>query len=239
MANTDNERRSIDQIIDFKSLEALWKNSVRKRLRQTRFPDFVVGHDAAEWAAVDWEVHEIIGGLRRVVRNESYRARPPEVLRGAKSRGLTRSLAFLQIEDVFLYKVIIAATSARLQSFSHPWTGSGREDKQQPKETDEDDEYAATSWFLKWLKTDEYKWKILSTSAVVVESDIASFFATIDIPTLRSALAVHSTLDLRSVNLLVTLLLGVVPRPGYNTEVQRGLPIEDHNCSRTLAHFFL
>ncbi len=230
-----DRRRSLREVVDFQILKGIWQKSIRKRLRQTRFPDFVIGHDATEWAAVDWEIDEILAGLRRSVLAETYRSFVPELVTGAKSKGLTRPLAFLQVSDLILFKALVLATQSRLHEFDRPWTGSGRTDAKEPEAAD----YPGASWFLRWLQTDRAKWHIVSTSDLIVESDIASFFPSIDLRMLYNALAVYSSLDLDALNLLLMLLLGLLARPGFDSDAQRGLPIEDHDCSRTLAHFFL
>ena len=60
MPDGDDSRRTTAEVIETPLLSSLWKKSIRRRLRQTRFPDFVLGHDPLEWAAVDWEIEEII-----------------------------------------------------------------------------------------------------------------------------------------------------------------------------------
>ena len=105
----------------------------------------------------------------------------PEVLRGAKSRGLTRSLHHLHLKDALLYKAIVESTAVRLLADSHPWTGSGRTDVK----ASEEDAYPGTSWFERWLQTDQHKWALINGSAVIVESDVTSFFPSVDLPTWR------------------------------------------------------
>jgi hypothetical protein len=71
MAESDaSPRRTVKEVVDYKRLEALWKQSILKRLRATRFPNFVIGHDPTEWASVEWEIDQIIRGLRQNVLSE-------------------------------------------------------------------------------------------------------------------------------------------------------------------------
>jgi hypothetical protein len=104
------------------------------------------------------------------------------------------------------------------------------------------DEYGAgssSSWFDRWLKSQQTIKNILEECPLIVETDVSNFFPSVQLEILRSRLAVGSRLDNDATDLLAYLIAEVGPPRKRQRSVMPGLPVEDHDCSRTLAHFLL
>ncbi|MHB8516210.1 MAG: RNA-directed DNA polymerase [Dehalococcoidia bacterium] len=224
-----------DELLDHALLKKIWQKSLRKRLRSIRFQEFELGHDAMEHLAFDWELDDAIDALRRDVRSGTYRAASPEVIRAAKTLGLTRPLAFLKPRDLLLYKTIVALAENALLSSSKPWARFGRADT-----TDNGgDTLAESGWFRSWLKRQGQVWTITENHKWLIETDVANFFPYIQVPSVLRHVLANSTLSEDIVRLLEHMLHQFAPLNEYRISPVLGLPQENFDSSRILAHTYL
>ena len=214
----------------------IWKKRVRGQLRTMRFQDFVLAHDPLEYLAFDWDLDNSIAALCREVRAGTYRAGAPEVVRSAKSMGLTRPLAFLSIRDLLLYKTIVAKAENSLIQKSRPWTRFGRADT---GDENTGDTLAVSGWFRDWLRRQGQIWVITENQPWLIETDIANFFPYIYISSVLSHVLSHSNLGEDAVRLLDHMLRQFSPMTQYRRSPLVGLPQESFDCSRILAHTYL
>src|SRR5688572_28605730 len=89
-------RLGLRELADPTIFRAVWKKSLRASLRTLRFGDLNLAPDALDYIAFEWDLTASIDGLCEGLADSSYQASPPELVRGAKSVGLTRPLAFLR-----------------------------------------------------------------------------------------------------------------------------------------------
>ncbi len=237
------QRTSVREVLAPANLDAAWRR-VLKRLRVTRFPDLVMLRDPLDWAAAQWtwELHK--AGLASSVFNHRYRPQPAEELRAAKSKGLSRAMSYLSLDDQILYTALVLHTKSQLLALTEPWTRSGRQDgddapMDEADDSDSDYPGVTRSWFERWLATQRTISKILDECELIVETDISNFFPSVQLEVLRNRLAVSSCLDHSGVELLTYIASEVGPPRKLQRAVTTGLPVEDHDCSRTLAHFLL
>lgn len=235
------DRASLQTVVSSAALNEAWKRLLR-RLRVTRFPDLVMLRDPLEWAAAElsWEAHR--EALISKVLSHRYRPQPAEELRAAKSKGLSRAMSYLSLDDQLLYLTLVQHTKSQLLALTEPWTRSGRQDSDDIEDDDEtggDYSGVTKSWFDRWLATQKTIAKILDECPLIVETDISNFFPSIQLEVLRNRLAVAGTLDHAAVELLTYVASEVGPPRKLQRSVTTGLPVEDHDCSRTLAHFLL
>lgn len=236
------DRISLREVITPKSLDAAWKTMLHQ-LRATRFPDFVMIRDPLEWAAAEWswDIHR--ESLLSTLLRHRYRPQPAEEMRAAKSKGLSRAMSFLSLDDQLLYSTLVFRIKAQLLSLTEPWTSSGRQDVTDVADDSakSDAEYSGItkSWWDRWLASQKTIAKILDDCPLIVETDISNFFPSIQLEVLRNRLAVASNLDHDAVELLTYIVSEVGPSRKLMRAVTTGLPVENHDCSRTLAHFFL
>jgi hypothetical protein len=228
----DPEKISLSQIADPNSLRSVWK-VLRKGLRALRLQDFELAHDPLEHLQTEWELDATIDRLSTDLLNGSYRASSPEIVRAAKSVGLTRPLAFLDVSDLLLYKSLVARSQHSLLQSSKPWTRLGRVDEDEPSSP------ADSGWFRFFLKRIGQIWTITEDHEWLVETDIANFFPYIDVPTVLDHVLSDSELGEDAVRLLEHLLRTFAPMRNYRIPPTAGLPQENFNCSRVIAHTLL
>ncbi len=82
-----------------------------------------------------------------------------------------------------------------------------------------------------WVRLRSYAW--------FVRSDISNFFPSINLQLLRHCVAQRTDADEDLTNLLFMMLESMTPRPSYSQNRYVGLPVEDYDASRVLAHAYL
>jgi hypothetical protein len=233
-AETPRPRLPLDRVTDPDLLRSLWKRVVRKHLRVLRFSEIELAKDALEHLGVEWELPTSLPTLQREVLAGRYRAGAPEIIRAAKSVGLTRPLAFLQPLDLLLYKAIVASAQATLLRESPSWTRLGRFDARE-----DDASPAESGWFRSWLKRQGQVWRITTNHEYVVETDIANFFPYVHLPGVLAHLLENSNLSAEVVRLLDHMLRQFSPMSEYRQMPTTGLPQENFDSSRVIAHTYL
>ena len=116
-------------------------------LRKLRFADLNLAPDPLDYVAFEWDLAQSIDGLCEEIAEGTYDPRQPEVVRGAKSVGLTRPLAFLTPRDQLTYRVLTLRAENALLDASYPWTRFGRGDP-----CDENTQGGDSGWFRAWLE---------------------------------------------------------------------------------------
>jgi hypothetical protein len=225
---------TLGDLADPAVFKSIWKKTLRRNLRKARLPDFHLGHDVLEYAAFDWDLDRTVTTLCSEVSAGRFRASPPEVIRGAKSVGLTRPLAFLRLRDQLLYRVLVSRAENALMAASYEWTRFGRGDADSGEGN-----AGASGWFRAWLQRQNQIWVITSQHEWLVETDIANFFPYVDVVAVCEHVLARSNLDEDVVHLLEHMLRAFSPMRSYRTPRTGGLPQEGFDASRVLAHTYL
>jgi len=171
------------------------------------------------------------------VRADAYRPVPPVTTRAAKRDGLTRALSVLDVTDTLVLKAIIDAMQDLLLAGYPDWVGFSRSHVKSLRETPEDYE----SWIQAWLRHEKSVKSILRRRGCrfMVTADIASFFPSISHRLLRQLVVQRTGADETLINLLFFILECMSWRPAYCEDRETGLPQEDYDASRVLAHAFV
>jgi hypothetical protein len=227
-----NDLATLDSTVESALLKKIWRTA-RKSLRRTRLQELHLGKDPLEWLWFDWELDQSLSTLRRDVLAGTYRAAPPEVIRAAKTVGLTRPLSFLQPRELILYKAIVASGQVALLEGSPSWTRLGR------FQPGDDDSPAESGWFRSFLRRQGQVWRISQNHAFVLETDIANFFPYVNLQAISAHVLSRTNLSPEVVRLLEHMLKQFSPLVEYREAPTVGLPQESFECSRVLAHTFL
>jgi hypothetical protein len=225
----------LDGIADPALLRKIWKKSIRPKLRAARMSDFVLAHDPLECIAFDYDLSASIDRLCREVMAGGYRPQNVELVRGAKTVGLTRPLSYPAPIDSLLFRTIVARAERDLGRGAPRWARFGRAD------TDDDgsDTPAESGWFRAWLERQAQLWVMTGTSDWLVETDIANFFPYIDVGAVAEHVLANSSLSEDVVRLLELMLRSFAPMRSYRPSRIGGLPQEPFDSSRILAHAYL
>ncbi len=106
LTDPSTSRLSLGEFADPAIFRAVWKKSLRGSLRTMRFADLNLAPDPLDYVAFEWDLNRAIDGLCEEIAEGTYLPRPPEIVRGAKSVGLTRPLAFPVPRDQLTYRVL-------------------------------------------------------------------------------------------------------------------------------------
>lgn len=230
---------TVSDVADFAYLKAIWKDSIRKGLRQHKLDDFYLAQDPFQFAAYEWGIDSFIERLRADMLAASYVPDAADIFRGAKGRGLSRPLAFLTPRDSLVFRALISKSERTLLKDVRPWAGAARKDKAAAAVEETDDEEAYPDFFQVWLATLGTVSTIVDRHAYVVESDISNFFASLDTAVIQEFLLRNSTLDRDAVRLCIHVIRRVLRHPQYAEQPGMGLPQEGFDSSRTIAHSIL
>lgn len=226
---------TIDFLADVGFLKSVWKSHVRKALRSNTLNGFYLAQDPVQFAAYEWGLEPFLARLAEDLRTASYSPDPADIIRGAKATGLSRPLAFLSPRDALLYRAVILRAEPDIHRDARPWAGAFQKDKA-GEEPPENIDYA--DWFALWLAKQGVIATICERCEFVVESDISNFFDAVDLDVVREYL-LQTSLHRDVVRLCVHLIKRVMRHPEYAESPTMGLPQENLDCSRTIAHGLL
>lgn len=213
-------------------LEALWKNSVRDKMRKQVVPD------AVEFIDFTIQVKQRCAELEALIASGDYEPKPILRLKSEKSKGLCRQLACPSPEDALLLQALSQALWNEVEQHT-PSTKAfyAPQDQKFAKQNPvgEEDEWGYGP-MAAWL---DFQREILNFSEernYVVVTDIANYYDCILHPHLRSILSNYSGESEHALDLLLYILDAMLWRPDYMPNYGIGLPQMDFDAPRLLAH---
>jgi hypothetical protein len=225
------------------SLWTAWK-SVRRELRNCSV------RDVADFIEYDINPEVWINRLLDRIRAGTYEPQQPRRYYIAKSTGFSRQMTLPLIPDLVLYRAIVDHIYARSRYREHKHVYFERKAlaiatraaaEEAAVTISKAAEYSkATHRFLTWLRYNQYRKHLVLSRvyAAIVCTDITNFFDSILYSQIDSALRV-AFLNPRLVGLLFFLLERFSPRQSFSESPRIGLPVDEFDCSRKLAHMVL
>lgn len=226
------------------SLWNTWK-IIRKELRNASIRDVI------DYVDYDVDPDKWIQRLLAQISEGRYEPSAPFRFTLGKSNGFSRTMTMPTIPDLVLYRMIVDAIYLKAIRREHKHVYFKRERIQQAQAAARQQavqtltftaQYRLTSqraWY-NWLKFAQYR-KLLLLNAVhpyLVISDITNFFDSILHSHVEEALRGLS-IPPRMVGLLFLLLERLSIRHDYAPSHAISLPVDQFDCSRTLAHLCL
>ena len=224
--------------INKSSLWRAWKN-IRKQLSRTSM------RDITDYAEFDIDPDWWIDKLLKDIEAGRYEPARPYRFTLAKKQGFSRQITFPHVPDVVVYRAVtdyLYKRAKRLEK-GHVYFARNTLSIKQSLDTDVDGaEYTflSGSAFRKWLEFDQYRKRLLLDRIYpyVVLTDISNYFDSILYD--RVIDAIHETnVDRGVVGLLFFILERLSIRDAFNESSRIGLPVDEFDCSRTLAHMVL
>lgn len=193
--------------------------------------------DPLDYTGFEVRLQENIDNLRIAARHGGYVPKAPTHVRLAKRNGLTRLIQSLDIPDAILLKSIADLLQENLHRVLPACSRFSR--SQDVIQEDESVEYV--SWFEAFTRHDRCVKSLLVGEGIshVVTADVANFFPTIDHRILRQMIAVSGNAESRLTNLLFLIIQRMSWRPDYGHNRGIGIPIEQYDASRILAHAYM
>jgi hypothetical protein len=226
------------------SLWNAWKR-VRKQLTKMAFRDVV------DYLEFDINPEAWIKKLLKEIAEGIYEPATPRRYPLAKSKGFSRRMTFPQVRDVVLYRAIVDYLYLRLKrrERKHVYFERAKLEKVSSKaaalarETEKAAaDYSATSIrrFYAWLHYSQYRKRLIFEEIYpyFIKTDITNYFDTILHGRVADSLYGVSAPS-RMVGLLFFLLERLSIRDAYSESPRIGIPVDEFDCSRKLAHLFL
>lgn len=229
------------------SLWIAWK-VVRKQLPRASI------RDVTDYVEFDIDPYSWIDRLLKNIEDDSYQPGQPYRYTLPKNLGLSRKMTFPRIPDLVLYHAITnyiyAQGKHREQKhvyFARNALAKRRKALQKSTDVDRDvdrveSDYTFTSGtvFAMWLNFHQYRKQLLQEEVhpFIVVTDINTFFDSIlydRVVDVIHAVAINPDL----MGLLFFLLERLSARGAYTESPRIGLPVDEFDCSRTLAHMVL
>lgn len=222
---------SLDNVFEIENLNKVWK------VIHSGITDDLM-RDPLDYLAYEANLDQNLKQLRHSILNGNYKPRFSIILRSAKRDGLTRQLSFMEIEDLLVLKTICDFFQPELHKEFPEWVDFSRRLRTAfPK-----DETDYEGWFEHWLRHQNRLNQIIAKQdgwKYIVFSDISNFFPSINHSILRQIIVSRIKSDEKVINLLFYILESMVPKPDYCCDHRQGLPQENHDASRILAHTLL
>jgi hypothetical protein len=225
------------------TFEELFKTSALRSTAATirREIRLIRARDAVDW--VDWFVslENSLPALGSDVVLGSYAPSSPTRYELAKSHGAYRVITSFNMRDAIVYRHI--CDEALKRAIPHKVAGaffSRRHAPTPPGKTLSlpEDEYQ--SFFQVWLQFNQYRARTMLNQiyTVLVVTDITNYFDSIQHDLLIEYLS-PLKLPRKAMGLLGRLLEAFKPCAGHSPNPRVGLPVDELDCSRELAHLFL
>ena len=225
----------------------LWKSwkEIRKRLRYSQLRDIVdfIDYDVNPDTWITRVINQISTG--------SYEPSRPTRYSIGKSRGFSRWMTLPEIPDLVLFHAICTLVVERAQNrrrkhrnvyFARDQVNKARRVVQEdnaPHGHIETLEYGRDS-FLVWMMFNQYRKRLIFNRLYqyIVTTDISNFFDSIAHVQLEAALF-ELGFPRSLIGLLQVLLERLMFRDPYSGHPRVGIPVDEFDCSRCLAHLIL
>jgi hypothetical protein len=227
------------------SLWQAWKE-VRKILPKSSRRDVV------DYLEYDIDPEKWIAVLLSDIERGTYEPAAPVRFELAKAKGFNRRMTFPRVPDLVLYRAVVDCIFERVRRKEHQHVYFLQDALAEAKKVavaqakQKMDEllspYAPISKrrFYAWLRFDQYR-KLLILDKIypyIVTTDITNFFDSVLYG--RVAAALHGlSAPPEIVGLLFFLLERFSIREAYSESPRIGLPVDEFDCSRKLAHMIL
>ncbi len=226
------------------SLWLAWKE-IRVQLRNATVRDVI------DYLDYDIDPDVWIARLLRQISLGAFEPGPPLRFPVAKSPSFKRILTFPGIPDLVLYRAIADYIHRHAKKYQQPHVYYRRADfhkaavaaqqgaAQEMRQIAADYRFTALESFLNWLNYTQYrKLLILKPSPFIVIRDITNFFNSVLHSEVSNAFR-DFPIPSRLIGLLFFLLERLAIRTDYSGSPGIGLPVEEFECSRTVANLVL
>ena len=231
--------------INRSTLWLAWKE-VRAALREASIRDVV------DFIDYDIEPDVWMNRLLRQVSSGAYEPRAPLRFPLSKSRNFKRVLTFPELPDIVLFRAIADFIHKRARKEQQPHVYYRRADlskatkaaqaaaQQKMDKLGTDYRFTSRHSFLNWLNYAQYRKHLIlrKTYPLIVVSDVTNFFNSVlhsEVSRAFRSLPIPGEM----IGLLFFLLERLAIRSAYCDSPGIGLPIDEFECSRTIANLIL
>ena len=228
------EEEKFRSLFSLRNLRNTWR-IIRREAREYSVRDVL---DFLDWAV---SIEATLPDIQRDILSGRYTPTTPSRYESAKTKGAYRTITKLNIRDVLILRVI--SDKALELALSNKVKGAFFSRRHQVTPvgntfTLEND--PSPRFFPIWLRYQEYRTRTLlnQPSDILVVTDISNYFDSIAHELLMEYLAPLG-LPRKAVGTLGRILEAVKPPAGHSPNPRIGIPVDEFDCSRQLAHIFL
>lgn len=227
------------------SLWAAWKE-VRTEVKNSTVRDIV------DFLDYDIEPDVWIARVLTQIKTGTYEPQPPLRFALAKSGGFKRRLTFPAIPDIVLFRSIANFVHKKAQKQQQPHVYYRRIDLKRAAQVASQGaaqnqskfssayKFTSRKSFQNWREYEQYR-KLLVLNKIhrfIVVSDITNFFDSVLHSEVANALR-SFPIPSRLIGLLFFLLERLAIRADFSDSPRIGLPVDEFECSRTIANLVL
>lgn len=198
--------------------------------------------DCLDYIEYQIETRERLLDLRQRVLSGAYEPAIPSRYENAKSSGSYRIITIPELDDLIVYRLISDQIYSRARVNESPSAFYSRRHGMTPvgQKVGWVDSADYEKFFPVWRRYNQYRSRTLLHGLydVLVITDISNYFDSIQHSLLFEYL-MPLGLPRESIGLLGRLLLALRPQSGFSPTPQMGLPVDEYDCSRQIAHVFL
>lgn len=209
--------KDLAQVASRSALVRAWRGSVRNGLRNQVLPDI---HDYLD---IHRNIAGIAGRISADVEAGRYRPSPPEFVTIEKKDGISRRVAIPDPTDALLLQCIVNTLETQLKAVQ-PSKRAYYSRSHTPPNVERVDGTFAYPWWQLWPEFQEKIFQFSTTHAFLVVTDIANYFDTIPLHSLRNVIAAASRIGEHVLDLLFFVLETLTWRPYYIPHSGVGLP---------------
>jgi hypothetical protein len=229
-----SDEKRFEDLMALGSLRKTWVQ-VRKELKDLDLRDAI---DWLDWASL---IEQTLPSIRDEVIDGRYQPRPPSRYELGKGRGAFRFMTIPNLRDSLIYRHVSDSALEKAAPLAIKGAYFSRRHAANPvgKKVEPDlDPY--DGFFQVWLRYNEYRTRTLLSAPyeILVVTDISNYFDSIEHDLLIEYLAPLG-LPRKAVALLGKLIEVLKPTAGHSPNPRVGLPVDELDCSRQLAHIFL
>lgn len=229
-----------------KAFENLWsiKGLLRTWKTIQKYNKDVKVRDPLDYLEYDVEARQRMVKLRDQILDGTYSPEPASSFELAKSRGPFRVMAVLSPADRLVFRHLTDEVYRRAQKFEASGAFFGRRHGgvkpigEKVVGPLEQDFYELA--FPIWIRYHQYRTHTLLNpiKQILVVTDITNYFESIQHDLLLEYINPLG-LPRKAIGLLGKLLESYKPNSGHSPTPRVGLPVDDYDCARQLAHVFL
>ena len=221
-----HQQRSVDLEVAFHvpRVKDVWRRTVRAGLRRQAILDL---HDYLD---VHRNIDAHVRRIRTNIIGGTYRSHQAEVVRLEKSDGVCRRILLPTAEDALVLQSLVEVFQERVLR-AEPTRNAFYSRSHETRSEEDVDGSFGYPWWILWPQFQERIWQFGRARHFTVVADLASYFDTIPLATLRNIIASMGQFEESLLDFLFYMLESFVWRPFYMPLSGVGLPQIDFDAA--------
>ncbi|MFB0831889.1 RNA-directed DNA polymerase [Brevibacillus laterosporus] len=222
----------LSNIFTEKAIVRTWRKIVRDQLRNSDLKDLYDHYD------FNYNIKARATSIKSDVLSGNYKISQPMIYRIEKKLGVCRHLVTPQPTDALVFQVLVENVSDKILKNQPSLNAFYSRDKHNVPKPHEMDDYNF-NWREQWKEMQKMIYKFNEENELIVVTDLANYYDSIDIKELRKVFSSFSKINEVIIDLIFKIIEEISWKPDYLPYSARGLPTTNIEGIRLLAHSFL